>query len=99
MRAQRSEGELFFLVGIRVFFAAALASLLVVALGGIVQMRVLGAFAFACAFVGVAVCALGVRIVSPEVWRTRMAHALWVLGLRHHRPYRTSEELIGADAK
>jgi hypothetical protein len=93
MSGPRKQGELFFVIGIRLFFAAALVSLLVVALGGIVQMRVLGGLAFLCAFLGLSVCALGMRVVDPDGWRAKLARVQWVLGLRDHPPYRRTPAL------
>jgi len=83
----RRPGDRFFHYGLKLFFAAALASLLVVALGGLVQVRFLGAVGFTCAILGVGVCALGIRMVSPLRFRASIARFKWAVGLRDYPPY------------
>jgi hypothetical protein len=100
MDRSRRGGQRFFPIGLRLFFAAALASLLVVALGGIVQMRVLGALGFACAVLGMGACALGMRVVNPLQWRARIARIEWTLGMRDYPPYaRNQPELVVVETK
>ena len=87
MAPMRTPGSRFFPVGLHLFFAATLVSLVVVLLGRLPQVRVLGDVAFACAILGMVVSAIGFRMVNPLQWRARVARLQWMMGMRDYRPY------------
>jgi len=76
-----------FPIGLHLFFAATLMSLVVVLLGGLPQVRVLGAIAFTCAILAVFVSAIGLRMVNPLQWRAKVARLQWMIGMRNYPPY------------
>ena len=90
----RNRGELFFVVGVRAFFAAALVSAPIAMLGAVVQMRVLGAVAFACSLLGILVSATGMRLTNPIAWRARTARIAWAIGMRDYPPYIAPERSL-----
>src|SRR3954468_2613844 len=87
MARTHTPGTLFFPIGLRLFVAATLVSLVVVLLGGLPQVRVLGAFAFTCAILGVVVSAIGLRMVNPLQWRAKVARLQWMIGMRDYPPH------------
>ncbi len=59
-----------FSFGLHFFVIAAVAALAAIALGPVVQVKVLGGATMAAAALGALVCLLGVRTYDPIRWRT-----------------------------
>ncbi len=61
--------ERWFRDGLRFFALGAMASVVLIGVTGLTQIRVIGLLALGQALVGLYVCAVGVRAVQPSRWR------------------------------
>lgn len=74
-RNARSFAAGWFSFGLHFFAIAAVAALTAIALGPVVQVKVIGAATMAAATLGALVCLLGVRTYDPIRWRRLRNHA------------------------
>ncbi len=74
-RTARSFAAGWFSFGLHFFAIAAVAALTAIAVGPVVQVKVIGAASMAAAALGALVCLLGVRTYDPIRWRHLRDHA------------------------